>query len=44
MQNPESAPTLVSAITDAQWLDAISCPRIDPIKQTLGSNNQARLR
>lgn len=32
MENPESAPPLVSAITDAQWLDAISCPRIDPIK------------
>ena len=44
MRNPESAPPLVSAITDAQWLDAISCPRIDPIKQTFGSNNQARLR
>lgn len=26
-------PTLVSAMTDEQWLDAISCPRIDPINQ-----------
>lgn len=35
MQNRESSTPLVSAITDAQWLDAISCPRIDPIKQTI---------
>jgi hypothetical protein len=28
-----SAPHLVSTMTDEQWLDALSCPRIDPIKQ-----------
>ena len=33
IQDPESAPSLLSAMTDDQWLDAISCPRIDPIRQ-----------
>lgn len=33
IQDPADMPTLVSAMTDEQWLDAISCPRIDPINQ-----------
>lgn len=33
IQDPAGAPPLVSAMTDEQWLDAISCPRIDPINQ-----------
>ena len=33
IQDPASAPPLVSAMTDEQWLDAISCPRIDPTNQ-----------
>lgn len=33
IQDPADAPPLVSAMTDEQWLDAISCPRIDPINQ-----------
>ena len=28
-----AAPELVSTMTNEQWLDAISCPRVDPIKQ-----------
>ena len=32
-QDPENAPQLVSEMTDEQYLDAISCPRVDPIKQ-----------
>lgn len=32
-QDPDSAPQLVSEMTNEQYLDAISCPRIDPIKQ-----------
>lgn len=32
-QNPDNAPQLVSEMTNEQYLDAISCPRIDPIKQ-----------
>lgn len=33
IQDPKGAHPLVSAMTDEQWLDAISCPRIDPINQ-----------
>lgn len=33
IQDPEGAHSLVSAMTDEQWLHAISCPRIDPINQ-----------
>lgn len=32
-QDPDNAPQLVSEMTDEQYLDAISCPRIDPIRQ-----------
>ena len=32
-QDPDSAPQLVSEMTNEQYLDAISCPRIDPIRQ-----------
>ena len=32
-QDPENAPHLVSEMTNEQYLDAISCPRIDPIRQ-----------
>ena len=32
-QDPENAPQLVSEMTNEQYLDAITCPRIDPIKQ-----------
>lgn len=32
-QDPEGAPQLISEMTNEQYLDAISCPRIDPIKQ-----------
>lgn len=31
-QNPENAPQLVSELTEEQYLDAISCPRIIPPK------------
>ena len=30
-QHPRSAPNLISSMTHEQYLDAISCPRIDPI-------------
>ena len=33
VQDFASAPQLVSTMTNEQWLDALSCPRIDPIKQ-----------
>lgn len=33
VQDIAGAPPLVSTITNEQWLDALSCPRIDPIKQ-----------
>lgn len=33
IQDPAGALPLVSTMTDEQWLDAISCPRIDPINQ-----------
>ena len=33
IHDPAKAPNLVSAMTDQQWLDAISCPRIDPTNQ-----------
>ena len=32
-QDPDNAPQLVSEMTNEQYLDAISCPRIDPIRQ-----------
>ncbi|KAL2044412.1 hypothetical protein N7G274_003117 [Stereocaulon virgatum] len=32
-QDPDNAVQLVSEMTNEQYLDAISCPRIDPIKQ-----------
>lgn len=32
-KDPDNAPQLVSEMTNEQYLDAISCPRIDPIKQ-----------
>lgn len=41
-QDPDNAPQLVSEMTNEQYLDAISCPRIDPIKQgakILGGND-----
>lgn len=38
-QDPENAPQLVSEMTEAQYLDAISCPRIDPTK--IGSKAKA---
>lgn len=46
VQDLASAPQLVSTMTNEQWLDALSCPRIDPIKQgkkvftTLESNSE----
>ena len=33
VQSFADAPQLVSTMTNTQWLDAISCPRVDPIKQ-----------
>lgn len=33
VQDIAGAPQLVSTMTNEQWLDAISCPRIDPITQ-----------
>lgn len=33
VQDLAGAPQLVSTMTNAQWLDAFSCPRVDPIKQ-----------
>lgn len=33
VQDIASTPQLVSTMTNEQWLDALSCPRIDPIKQ-----------
>ena len=33
VQDLAGAPQLVSTMTNEQWLDALSCPRIDPIKQ-----------
>lgn len=33
VQDFAGAPQLVSTMTNEQWLDALSCPRIDPIKQ-----------
>lgn len=47
VQDHASAPQLVSTMTNEQWLDALSCPRIDPIKQgkkvsmTLKSDNES---
>ncbi len=32
-QDPDNAPQLVSELTNEQYLGAISCPRIDPIRQ-----------
>ena len=32
-QDPDNAPQLVSEMTNDQYLDAITCPRIDPIRQ-----------
>lgn len=32
-QDPDNAPHLVSEMTNEQYLEAISCPRIDPIRQ-----------
>ena len=32
-QSPDNAPQLVSEMTDQQYLDSISCPRINPIEQ-----------
>lgn len=32
-QDPETAPHLISEMTNSQYLDAISCPRNDPIAQ-----------
>lgn len=32
-QDPENAPQLISEMTNEQYLDAISCPRIDPTNQ-----------
>lgn len=32
-RDPENAPQLVSEMTDEQYLDSISCPRINPIEQ-----------
>lgn len=32
-KDPDNAPQLVSEMTHEQYLDAISCPRIDPITQ-----------
>lgn len=33
VQDFAGAPHLVSTMTNAQWLDAFSCPQVDPIKQ-----------
>jgi hypothetical protein len=33
VQDLASAPPLLSTMTNEQWLDALSCARIDPIKQ-----------
>lgn len=33
VQDFAGAPQLVSTMTNDQWLDALSCPRIDPIRQ-----------
>ena len=32
-QDPQNAPHLISKMSQKQYLDAIRCPRIDPIKQ-----------
>ena len=32
-QEPDGVPRLVSEMTEEQYLDAISCPRIDPMKE-----------
>ena len=33
VQDFAGAPQLFSTMTNGQWLDALSCPRVDPIKQ-----------
>lgn len=33
IKDPPGSLPLVSTMTDEQWLDAISCPRIDPTNQ-----------
>ena len=32
-QDPKNAPRLISEMTNEQYLDTLSCPRIDPVKQ-----------